>query len=1218
MIKTLLDPNRPQGWFFYCLISVAIAVGVAHATGPALTTVTDVIYRADGQPAAGTLVISWSAFTTADNKPVAAGELSLTLGAQGSLNTSLAPNEGAAPAGSYYKVVYKLSDGTTATEYWVVPVASPATVGSIRAKLVPTQVAAQLVSRQYVDSALSGSDTLVVHKSGSESITGAKDFTVSPTAPNPVASLGIANKAYVDTAVGVVTSGYVSKSGDSMSGPLTLPADPVSPNQAADRHYVDLQSSLATAAIAQLSYSTLPGRPDTFGFLINAVTNCGLVGNGVTNDGPALQACIAANPGKHIVLPKMQAVGSCDYNMGSTNIRPNGAGQTIEGVGAGYGQVGTTPNTTLCWTTKGVNGITVSGASPEFCLNCSIKNLSIQGPDYFGSVAQLIPPCNPPVSQTYNAGVVCVNGGDGVQVQSNFTNLENLYVSSWGRHGVNLDASCAGCSQFSDNFHIINVTTNNNRGDGWYTHGGDSNAGSALQLHAYSNQMYGIDETGFLGNSYYAPEAHSNHSTFSAGASFAATASRTSNVVTLTAAGHNFSTGNVIVVAGMSDATFNGTFSISATTSTTATYAQTAANSTATGGTARLTSSTEFYAFTGITGGGYWTPTGGAQWSTFYSPYCEGDQGPAKFGSRSVIIGGDLGCDIDYTVNQPFVIGHSVNGANISGPVMTYPTFYNRTDGAGVLALAAGNTSDNSVQLRFTGRIQQTPIYWEWVHNVGGAANAQTMTLWRNGNGQKRRIGFVGPGAGGYTFINDEGGPIIFNSDGGLNSSGYVQFFSGGASPAQVAQIDPTGKGTFNGGLLLPAGGINLTKTTAPATPASGNILLYADSTTGNATCITSSGTNCFAAATAPPTGTGFVHVTGGSQDSAARAIDVSTADITGVMTKSRQTATTMYTDQANGITAGKLSTAASSASGAGFNIPAGVAPTSPAIGDQWMVGANLFYRDNGGSPATQTIEIQSNRNSANGYAGLDAAGKVLPANLPAVSTLSGSVAASQMPAFSGDMTTIAGSLATTLGSSGVSAGVCVKPTVDAKGRTTGCSGTVSLTTDASGVLQATQFPALTGDVTTVAGALDSTLASSGVSAGTYNQVTVDTKGRVTAGANPGITNTTAVTVTGAVSTDQNLISLTLPAGSLNAVGKTRKAYAGGVYTTGASGAGTMTFKVKLCTVSGCGSGTVVTLATFGPTVAQTSSATNMPWTVDLAITTVTSGTSGTAMPAGT
>lgn len=196
------SPRRPLGRLCYLLVSLLVAVSVrSPAQAPALTTITDTIYRANGDPAAGRLVISWPAFTTRDNRPVAAGELTVTLGAGGALSVQLAPNEGAQPAGSYYKVVYKLADGATASEYWVVPVASPALVGAIRATVVPTTVAAQLVTRQYVDNIVSGNDTSVVHRAGAETITGLKTFSASPAVPAPAAAGDAANKSYVDTAV---------------------------------------------------------------------------------------------------------------------------------------------------------------------------------------------------------------------------------------------------------------------------------------------------------------------------------------------------------------------------------------------------------------------------------------------------------------------------------------------------------------------------------------------------------------------------------------------------------------------------------------------------------------------------------------------------------------------------------------------------------------------------------------------------------------------------------------------------------------------------------------------------------------------------------------------------------------------------------------------------------------------------------------------------------
>ncbi|MFV3407087.1 beta strand repeat-containing protein [Bdellovibrio bacteriovorus] len=57
-------------------------------------------------------------------------------------------------------------------------------------------------------------------------------------------------------------------------------------------------------------------------------------------------------------------------------------------------------------------------------------------------------------------------------------------------------------------------------------------------------------------------------------------------------------------------------------------------------------------------------------------------------------------------------------------------------------------------------------------------------------------------------------------------------------------------------------------------------------------------------------------------------------------------------------------------------------------------------------------------------------------------------------------------------------------------------------TADATGTLAAGRMPALTGDVTSSAGSVATTLANSGVTAGTYSKVTVDAKGRVTVGAN--------------------------------------------------------------------------------------------------------------------
>jgi hypothetical protein len=162
-----------QCWrLFYFLVSICLAIlGVSYysqAQSPATTLVNDIVYRADGTPAGGALLISWPAFTSADQKPVAAGTMSVTIGAGGSVNLNLVPNQSATPGGTYYKVVLKLDDGTTTTEYWTVPSSSPAKIAAMRSSVVPSSVAAQMVSRQYLDTSLSAKadNAVVIHNAG--------------------------------------------------------------------------------------------------------------------------------------------------------------------------------------------------------------------------------------------------------------------------------------------------------------------------------------------------------------------------------------------------------------------------------------------------------------------------------------------------------------------------------------------------------------------------------------------------------------------------------------------------------------------------------------------------------------------------------------------------------------------------------------------------------------------------------------------------------------------------------------------------------------------------------------------------------------------------------------------------------------------------------------------------------------------------------------------
>ncbi len=193
------NTRRLAGRFSSVLISIVFALLLPRLAftqgGLTLCQITDTVYRADGSPAQGDVVIVWSAFTTAAGQPVAAGNLTVTLGSQGQFSAALAPNAGATPAGTYYRVTYKLNDGSTASEYWSVPALSSTTIGAIRSTLVPASQAAQFLTRAWADAHY-------MDLTDAQTVAGLKTFSSSPSVPAPQNPTDAANKAYVDASGG--------------------------------------------------------------------------------------------------------------------------------------------------------------------------------------------------------------------------------------------------------------------------------------------------------------------------------------------------------------------------------------------------------------------------------------------------------------------------------------------------------------------------------------------------------------------------------------------------------------------------------------------------------------------------------------------------------------------------------------------------------------------------------------------------------------------------------------------------------------------------------------------------------------------------------------------------------------------------------------------------------------------------------------------------------
>jgi hypothetical protein len=98
--------------------TAAALAGVASAQ-PALTTIEDVLYRADGTRFNGTLTITWNDFQTGDDNPIPAQGLTVSV-INGYLKVRLAPTTNAS-AGANYSVTYSSQGEYLFAETWAVP-----------------------------------------------------------------------------------------------------------------------------------------------------------------------------------------------------------------------------------------------------------------------------------------------------------------------------------------------------------------------------------------------------------------------------------------------------------------------------------------------------------------------------------------------------------------------------------------------------------------------------------------------------------------------------------------------------------------------------------------------------------------------------------------------------------------------------------------------------------------------------------------------------------------------------------------------------------------------------------------------------------------------------------------------------------------------------------------------------------------------------------------
>jgi len=101
-------------------LSVAALIFCSRiAAQPPLSTIQDVLYRADGSPFNGVVTITWKTFEASDSSDIASDVKRITITA-GNLYVQLVPSTTASPAAAY-AVQYSSAGRTTFSETWAVP-----------------------------------------------------------------------------------------------------------------------------------------------------------------------------------------------------------------------------------------------------------------------------------------------------------------------------------------------------------------------------------------------------------------------------------------------------------------------------------------------------------------------------------------------------------------------------------------------------------------------------------------------------------------------------------------------------------------------------------------------------------------------------------------------------------------------------------------------------------------------------------------------------------------------------------------------------------------------------------------------------------------------------------------------------------------------------------------------------------------------------------------
>ena len=206
------------------------------AAAPALTTIQETLYKADGTPFNGVAFIEWKSFSAADSAAVPANIVTARI-VSGVLRVALVPTTTATPV-AYYRVRYNADGRTEFVEYWAVPpsnqplrlrdvrIPGPASAGSAPVPPVNTAIAITDVTglRDELDTRIVKADLLtpgrvaIVNADGAlESVSGSAADCVRADGSTAPCAGGV---AFVDAET---PSGAVN----GVNADFTLAAEPV-------------------------------------------------------------------------------------------------------------------------------------------------------------------------------------------------------------------------------------------------------------------------------------------------------------------------------------------------------------------------------------------------------------------------------------------------------------------------------------------------------------------------------------------------------------------------------------------------------------------------------------------------------------------------------------------------------------------------------------------------------------------------------------------------------------------------------------------------------------------------------------------------------------------------------------------------------------------------------------------------------------------------------